>query len=175
MAWFETLGADAEFRLQMNTGAILTFTIEEKRDVRRSDTGIFRQITPGLVLLLGETDEDGFPPGARTMIVATYLPEQELTRGGELIGALALPTPVALPTLPPFAGLDVQLIRVTYGDGQITTRLRLYNGGSETMTITPDDIWLALGYTQRPQGPRVPAEGLKSIEILSTQLGSVDI
>ena len=183
-AWFEALGADAEFRLQMNTGAILTFIIEEKRDVRRSDTGIFRQITPGLVLLLlGETDEDGFPTGARTMVVATYLPEQELSRGGELIGALALPTSAALPTLsptptptlPPFAGLDVQLIRVTYGDGQITTRLRLYNGGSETMTITPDDIWLALGYAENPRGSHTPAGALTSFNLLPDQAADMTL
>ena len=74
----------AEFRLQMNTGAILTFTFEDKREVRRSDTGIFRQVNPGLVLLLlGETDDEGLPTGTRTLVTAVYPVEQELgTRWG---------------------------------------------------------------------------------------------
>ena len=42
-------------------------------------------------------------------------------------------------------GLDVQIISVTVvrrmnGEGQITTRLRLYNGGNSSMPITPDDL-----------------------------------
>ncbi len=70
-AWFAQIDAGAEFRLQMNTGAILTFAFEDKREVRRSDTGIFRQVNPGLVLLLlGETDEEGLPTGTRTLVTA---------------------------------------------------------------------------------------------------------
>ena len=61
-AWFAQIGAGAEFSLQMNTGAILSFIFDDKREVRRSDTGIFRQVNPGLVLLLlGETDADWLP------------------------------------------------------------------------------------------------------------------
>jgi len=86
-AWFEAMDAETDFSLQMNTGAVLRFEFAAKTEVRRSDTHIFRQVGPGLVLLLiGETDEDGLPTATRTLITATYPPEQELSRSGELIG-----------------------------------------------------------------------------------------
>jgi hypothetical protein len=178
-AWFDALEAGAEFRVQMNTGAILTYVFEAKKEVRRSDTGIFRQITPGLVLLLlGETDETGLPTATRMLITAVYQPEQELTRAGELASVLSLPTPIPMPSLSPtpsltphpFAGLDVQIIQVTYGDGRIITELRLYNGGNAAITITPDDIWMELGYTENPQGPRFSAERLEAVLILHGQV-----
>ncbi len=177
-AWFEQIGAGAAFRVQMNTGAVLTFTFEDKRAVRRSDTDIFRQVTPGLVvLLLGETDAEGLPTGTRTLITATYPVDQELGRAGELMSALALPPvevtptplPTATPTPLPFSGLDVQIIWVATSAGQITTRLRLFNGGDMPLTITPEDVWLALGYAENPQGPRIPAEGLVPFDLLPGQ------
>ena len=62
-------------------------SLPTRREVRRSDTSIFRQVSPGLVLLLiGETDDDGLPTATRTLVTATYPPEQELSRGGELVG-----------------------------------------------------------------------------------------
>lgn len=181
-AWFAQVSAGAEFRLQMNTGAILTFTFENKRDVRRSDTGIFRQVNPGLVLLLlGETDEEGLPTGTRTLVTAAYPVEQELGRSGELIGALAQPVaavtptpqPTAKPTAIPFIGLDVQVVSVTTLPGQVTVRLRLYNGGDAPLPIAPDDVWLALGYAENPPGPRVPAEGMTSFDLLPGQAADV--
>lgn len=177
-AWFDALGAGAEFRVQMNTGAILTFAFETKREVLRSETGIFRQVSPGLVvLLLGETDADGLPTATRTLVTAAYPVEQELGRAGELIGALAQPgspfTPQPLPTATatpiPFNGLEVQIISVTTSPGQITTRLRLYNGGSAPIPIAPDSLWLALGYAENPSGPRIPAEGLLPFDLLPGQ------
>ncbi len=183
-AWFDQIGADAEFRLQMNTGAILTFSFEDKRDVRRSDTGIFRQVNPGLVLLLlGETDDEGMPTATRTLITAAYPIEQELGRMGELIGALAQTvvavTPTPLPTATsapiPFIGLDVQIISVTTSEGQVTTRLRLYNGGNSPIPITPDDLWLALGYAENPPGPRTPAEGLTPFDLLAGQAADMTL
>ena len=61
-AYFAAIGVGTSFQITMNTGAILTYTFEDKREVRRSETGIFRQVSPGLaLLLLGETDEEGFP------------------------------------------------------------------------------------------------------------------
>jgi len=176
--WFAQIADGAEFRLQMNTGAILTFAFEDKREVRRSDTGIFRQVDPGLVLLLlGETDDEGMPTGTRTLVTATYPIEQELGRMGELIGVLAQPViavtptplPTATPTAIPFIGLDVQIINVTTSEGQITTRLRLYNGGNSSVPITSDDLWLALGYAENPPGPRTPAEGLTPFDLLPGQ------
>ncbi len=177
-AWFEALGAGAEFRVQMNTGAILTFTFEAKREVLRSETGIFRQVSPGLVvLLLGETDTDGLPTATRTLVTAAYPVEQELARAGELIGALAqlvsVSTPQALPTATTtptsFSGLDVQIISVTTSAGQLTTRLRLYNGGTMPLTISSEDVWLALGYVENPPGPRTPAAGLTPFDLLPEQ------
>ncbi len=86
-AWFESMEEGTVFNLTMNTGAILRYEFAAKTDVRRSDTSIFRQVGPGLVLLLiGETDADGLPTATRTLVTATYPPDQELSRGGELVG-----------------------------------------------------------------------------------------
>ena len=183
-AWFDQIAAGAEFRLQMNTGAILTFAFEDKRHVRRSDTGIFRQVNPGLVLLLlGETDTDGFPTALRTLVTAAYPVEQELGRMGELIGALAqsvvevTPTlfPTVTPTAIPFIGLDVQIVSVTTAEGRITTRLRLYNSGTTVIPIAPNDLWLALGYAENPPGPRAPAEGLMPFDLLPGQAADMTL
>jgi hypothetical protein len=183
-AWFAQIDAGAEFRLQMNTGAILTFVFEDKRELRRSDTGIFRQVNPGLVLLLlGETDEEGLPTGTRTLVTAAYPVEQELGRMGELIGVLAQPViavtptplPTATPTLIPFVGMDVQIVSVTTEDGRITTRFRLYNGGTTVIPITPNDVWLALGYAENPPGPRTPAEGLTPFDLLPGQAADMTL
>jgi len=183
-AWFAQIADGSEFRLQMNTGAILTFAFEDKREVRRSDTGIFRQVNPGLVLLLlGETDAEGLPTGTRALVTAAYPVEQELGRLGELIGVLAQPviavTPTPLstttPTPIPFIGLDVQIVSINTTEGQITTRLRLYNGGNLSVPITPDDLWLALGYAENPPGPRTPAEGLTPFDLLPGQAADMTL
>ena len=183
-AWFAQIAEGAEFRLQMNTGAILTFAFEDKREVRRSDTGIFRQVNPGLVLLLlGETDDEGLPTATRTLVTAAYPVEQELGRMGELIGVLAQPViaipptllPTTIPTPIPFISLDVQIVSVTTSEGQLTTRLRLYNGDAVPVPITPDDLWLALGYGENPPGPRTPAEGLASFDLLPGQAADITL
>ncbi|MBZ0295920.1 MAG: hypothetical protein K8L99_25395 [Anaerolineae bacterium] len=292
-ALFDAMEEGTVFNLTMNTGAILRYEFAAKTEVLRSDTRIFRQVGPGLVLLLiGETDDDGLPTGTRTLITATYPPEQELSRGGELVGLssavqegetgstlelgdaatitlrdisavedestgqqallfdldiaageFALDTsgwrlelvdaggqvylpnrdvmdaaaysglPVDIPALAlipasvgylvradfpggrlviadgrggavafrfvletnaaPIAveydGVDVRLVSVTTVDGQITTRLRIYNGQSEAVTFTQDDIWLSLGYAEDPPGPRNPAEGLQPFTLLPEQ------
>jgi len=290
-ALFEAMGEGAIFNLTMNTGAILRFEFGAKTEVLRSDTRIFRQVSPGLVLLLiGETDVDGFPTATRTLITASYPPEQELARGGELLGlngimqqgeigeVLALgetaqitlrnispitdtpdlpvgqqtlnfdfdiasgdddldttlwrmelvdargqvylpnpntsneAVPMSIParaTLPAslsflvpadvnagrlllsdangntvsfnfildvpqiidtqYAGVDVRLVSVTTLEGQITTRLRIYNGQTTPITFTQDDIQLSLGYAPDPPGPRNPAEGLQPFTLLPEQ------
>ncbi|MDQ7033411.1 MAG: hypothetical protein Q9P01_00830 [Anaerolineae bacterium] len=87
---FDIISEGALFHLTMNTGAILQYEFAAKNEVLRSDTRIFRQVGPGLVLLLiGETGEDGLPTGTRTLITASYPAEQELSRGGELLGLSA--------------------------------------------------------------------------------------
>ena len=86
-AFFDELGDGAVVTVTMNTGAIIRYEFGAKSDVLRSDTAIFRQVSPGLVLLLiGETDADGLPTATRTLITATYPPEQDLARGGWLAG-----------------------------------------------------------------------------------------
>lgn len=180
-ALFEVLGAGAQFTLTMNTGAVLRYEFGEVRQVQRSDTASFRQVSPGLALvLIGETDADGMPTATRTLVMASYSSDQELGREGLLTTALALPTP--FPTVPaptatpiPFAMLGVQLIAVTTLDGQVTTRLRLYNAGWETLRFTPDDLWMAFGYAENPPGPRIPAEGMIPFDLLPGQAADVTL
>ena len=163
--WFAQMADGTTFTLTMNTGAILRYEFAEKTNVRRSETDIFRQIEPGLVLLLiGETDENGLPTATRTLVTATYPEDQELSRTGELIAIVdeptqsaPEPTPTPSATPDPSAYLDVQVVSVTTIEGQLTTRLRIYNGGTSPVTFTQDDIWLSLGYAPNPVGPRVPA------------------
>jgi hypothetical protein len=86
-SFFDGIGTGTSFLLTMNTGAVLRFEFDDLREVRRSETSIFRQVSPGLVLLLiGEIDADGLPTATRTLITATYPPEQELSRDGQIIG-----------------------------------------------------------------------------------------
>ena len=292
-SYFDDIGAGASFLLTMNTGAVLRFEFDDRREVRRSETSIFRQVSPGLVLLLiGETDEDGLPTATRTLVTATYPPEQELSRDGQIIGmnvtlqegdvgeqlpmgdasitlqdaqlvtdqpdlpadsqylllnyevlagAEVLDTtawrvefmdaggqiyppssaaltytdfdvlPLEIPALSALSasvgyivpdtlqggrwivtdtagngvsftlsfatapldlrydGVDVRLVSVTHLEGQITTHLRIYNGRTETLHFTQDDIWMALGYAPEPPGPRNPAEGLTPFDLLPEQ------
>lgn len=183
-AYFNLIHNGAAFQLTMNTGAVQRFVFDDRREVRRSETGIFRQVSPGLALLLiGELDADGMPTGTRTLITASYPPEQELGRTGEVIGIAFAPVatltpeiePTATPTPDPFHGLDVQIISVTTLPGQITTQFRLYNGGDMPIPISPYDIWLVLGYSENPAGPRVPAEGLKVFELLPEQAADLQL
>jgi len=75
----------------------------------------------------------------------------------------------------PIIGLDVQLVRVTTTAGQVTTRLRIYNGGAESVPISPNDVWLALGYAEHPPGPRTPAEGLTPFDLLPGQAADITL
>lgn len=292
-AFFDEIGSGTSFLLTMNTGAVLRYEFDDRRDVRRSETSIFRQVSPGLVLLLiGETDDDGLPTATRKLVTATYPPEQELSRDGQVIGMNTtlqegtvgdqlslgdatitlqdarlmaeqpdLPTdsqylllnydvlagtepldttalrvefvdaggqvytpsstalahtdfdalPVEIPALSALSasvgyivpetlqggrwvitdtagngvsfalsfaaapldmrydGVDVRLVNVTYVGGQITTHLRIYNGRTEVLHFSQDDIWLALGYAPEPPGPRNPAEGLTPFDLLPEQ------
>ncbi len=291
--FFSQIEAGTSFLLTMNTGAELRFVFDDKRQVRRSETSIFRQVSPGLALLLiGERDSEGNPTAARTIVTAIYPPEQELSRDGMVLGvservqegevgdllslgkasitlhntqtltdspnlpagmqyllldfdveaaeetldttnwqvefmdstgqvypassdALTYTNYDALPAEIPalsslsssagylipqnvssgrwlvadntgnsltfslswnepnpsanYEGVDVRLVSVTYSEGQITTRMRIYNGQSEPLRFTQDDIWLALGYAPEPPGPRNPAEGMTPFDLLSEQ------
>ncbi|MEL6307607.1 MAG: hypothetical protein AAFQ52_05660, partial [Chloroflexota bacterium] len=115
--WFENMDDGTSFTVTMNTGAMLRFAFAARSQVRRSDTDIFRQVSPGLVLLMiGERDEDGLPTATRTLITAIYPPEQELGRDGELVG-LTLPDilPIVVSTethdiMNPLDSISVQII-----------------------------------------------------------------
>lgn len=174
--WFENMDAGTVFTVTMNTGAILRFEYAARSQVRRSDTDIFRQVSPGLVLLLiGERDKDGLLTATRTLITASYPPEQELGRDGELVG-LTLPDllPMTATEIPArqssqSADIDVQMISVTTQSDQLTTHFRIYNSGTDSLYLTGDDIQLALGYVQNLAGPYVPAETLTASPILPEQ------
>jgi hypothetical protein len=177
---FQSISDGTTFTLQMNTGAALRFTFEQRLVVSRSDTALFRQIGPGLVLaLIGEHGIDGAPTATRIVITATYLPDQELVRDGALTGLLPIIepslTPTPMPTVPPLSQLDVQIVSVETIPGHIITRLRIFNGQPDPVRITPDSIWLALGYAPEPDGPRVSAEGLAAFDLLSGQAADLTL
>jgi len=171
-AFLESLGTEAVFTVTMNTGAILRYMFAEKTAVLRSDTRYFRQVTPGLVLLLiGEVDDEGLPTGNRLLIRADYPPEQELTRHDLFIapdGDAPTSTPFPPPDTP-FAGVDVQVVAVTYNEDTLTTQMRIYNGGARPLPLVANDIWLALGYAPDPPGPRQPATALDPVTIQPKQ------
>lgn len=185
-ALFEELDEQAEFVLRLNTGGELRFAFASKENVRRSDTGHFRQFGPGLVLILiGEKGADGLPTGERVVISTTYLAEQELGSGGVLHLAAGLPTPVptqrpiTTPTSTPnpraflhvsLIGLGVETHEETHS---IRVHLRLYNNGASLVTLQPNDFQLALGYSEQPPGPWLIADRLEPFTLLPQQ--AVDV
>jgi hypothetical protein len=46
---------------------------------------------------------------------------------------------------------------------------------SQPVRITSDTIWLALGYTPEPSGPRVPAQSLAPLDLQSGQAADMAI
>lgn len=61
------------------------------------------------------------------------------------------------------------MISVETVPGHVTVRLRIFNERAEAVRITPDTIWLALGYASEPSGPRFPAEGPVPFDLLPGQ------
>ncbi len=178
-ALFESLGPGATFSIRLNTGAVQQFEFASKTQVSRSDTSAFRQIEPGLVLvLIGERDERGAPTASRLLVLATYPPEQELSRGDVLAADLVdLPVVEVTPTLPmptatPFPARDllhVDVISVVTIDGRITVQLRAYNGQSEPVDFGSADIAIAFGFAPQPPGPWTTADGLEPFTLLPGQ------
>ena len=168
-ALFRALGPGATFSLRLNTGAVQQFVFASQTEVSRSDTSAFRQIEPGLVLvLIGERDARGAPTATRLLVLATYPPEQELSRDDVLAVRVELPvveetpTPPA-PTATPLPARDllhVDVIAVETVPGRVTVRLRAYNGQPDPVDLRPEDFALAFGYAPQPPGPWSPAEGL---------------
>jgi hypothetical protein len=178
-ALFESLGPGATFSIRLNTGAVQQFDFASKTEVSRSDTSAFRQIEPGLVLvLIGERDERGAPTATRLLVLATYPPEQELSRDDVLVADLldlpvvdVTPTPPP-PTATPFPARDllhVDMISAATVEGSITIQLRAYNGQPDPVDIRPEDIAIAFGYAPRPPGPWIPADGLEPFTLLPGQ------
>ncbi len=178
-ALFESLGPGATFSIRLNTGSVQQFEFASQTEVSRSDTSAFRQIEPGLVLvLIGERDNRGAPTAARLLVLATYPPEQELSRDSVLASDLidlpvspVTPTP-AMPTATPIPARDllhVDVISVETVEGQVTVRLRAYNGQPEPADLRPDDFAVAFGYAPQPPGPWIPADGLEPFTLLPGQ------
>jgi len=178
-ALFESLGPGATFSIRLNTGAVQQFAFASKTQVSRSDTSAFRQVEPGLVLvLIGERDERGAPTATRPLVLATYPPEQELARDDVLAAELVelprvdvTPTPDA-PTatpIPPRDLLHVDVISVETVPGRMTVQLRAYNGQPEPVDIRPEDIAIAFGYAPQPPGPWTTADGLEPFTLLPGQ------
>jgi hypothetical protein len=178
-ALFESLGPGATFSIRLNTGAVQQFQFASKTQVSRSDTSAFRQIEPGLVLvLIGERDERGAPTASRSLVLATYPPEQELSRDNVLAADLVdlpviqvTPTP-PMPTATPFPARDllhVDVISVFTVDDRVTVQLRAYNGQSEPVDLRPEDFAIAFGFAPQPPGPWTTAEGLEPFTLLPGQ------
>ncbi len=178
-ALFQSLGPGSAFSLRLNTGAVQQFQFVSRLEVSRSDTSAFRQVEPGLVLvLIGERDARGAPTATRSLVLATYPPEQELSRGDVLAADLVdlpvvevTPTP-PMPTATPLPARDllhVEMISVESIPGQMTVRLRAYNGQPEPVDLRSEDFAIAFGYTPQPPGPWVTAEGLEPFTLLPDQ------
>ncbi len=178
-ALFESLGPGAPFSIRLNTGAVQQFQFASRVEVSRSDTGAFRQVEPGLVLvLIGERDNRGAPTATRLLILATYPPEQELSRDNVLASDLidlpvipVTPTP-PMPTATPIPARDllhVEIISVETVEGMVTVKLRAYNSQADPVDIRPEDLSIAFGYELQPPGPWIPAEGLEPFTLLPGQ------
>lgn len=78
----EQIDEGTRFRVTMNTGNVLRYTFERRYPVDRTNTSVFAQFEPGMVLtLLGETQPDSdLPTRERTIIQADYSIEQETER-----------------------------------------------------------------------------------------------
>jgi hypothetical protein len=184
-ALFESMGPGATFSIRLNTGAVQQFDFASKTEVSRSDTSAFRQIEPGLVLvLIGERDARGAPTATRLLVLATYPPEQELSRDDVLVADLmdlpvvgVTPTP-PLPTATPLPARDllhVDVIAVETVAGRVAVRLRAYNAQPEPVDLRPDDFAIAFGYAPQPPGPWTTADGLETFTLLPGQAADLTL
>jgi hypothetical protein len=77
-----------------------------------------------------------------------------------------------MPTATPIPARDllhVDIISVETIPGQMTVRLRAYNGQAEPVEVRPEDISMAFGYEPQPPGPWITAEGLEPFTLLPGQ------
>jgi hypothetical protein len=179
-ALFADVSDSMVFTLQMNTGAQLRFSFDARREVSRSDTEVFRQVAPGLVLvLIGERDVEDVPTATRTVILANYMPDGELSRDNAIDALLptvtATGTPLSNPSVAPYTGLDVQIISVETSPDRVTIRCQLYNGSDRVLHIGQDTIWIIYGYRAKPQGPRLLSTGLVEFDLMPGQAAQMTV
>ncbi|MBX3085042.1 MAG: hypothetical protein KF716_25640 [Anaerolineae bacterium] len=169
---FEYMLPGTIFDLQMNTGSTLRFQFSSKQSVNRSDTSWFRQLGPGLALvLIGERDATtGELTSNRVVVTAGYDVEQELSTAGDIVGIdlpkVDPPTPTATST--PFQRIDVNLISAESTTGWVKVKLRIYNGRLTPIVVDPNTIQIAYGYAENPVGPTESAD-LTAFELASGQ------
>jgi len=161
-ALFARLSTGATFTLQMNTGAAQRFRFEGKVQVNRADTRFFQQNSPGLVLaLLGDAALDqATPTSARTLILARYAADAELSRGA-VVGVDMPVVPTATPTLTPtpqILPVNVQIIAVTTRSGILSLRLRFFNPRDEPVRLDSQTVRVMYGYQPHPVGPELDTQ-----------------
>jgi hypothetical protein len=181
-AEFASMSDGTTFEIVTNTGALLRFDYVTTLQVQNTDTSIFNQTGPGIVLILiGQTGADGSPTLYRTAVTASYDASQELRPGSNVISAKAMEPvgPVVLPTVTltptPIRVTTMNLISAGIGPDFLLVRFRLINVRSEPVTVTGDDIWVAFGYAPRPDEPRVPSEGMMPVTILPDQAADFSV
>src|SRR5258708_3456218 len=171
---FTEIRKGTRFILQMNTGGLNRYTFASVAQVKRSDTSALRQVAPGLVLvLIGERDEDGQLTAQRTVVTAAYQADRELARDGVLlpVGTQTVPTTTPTPMPTPVDRVNVEVMSVSshLPTRSVAVALRVFNDRQTKLAVGPDAVWITFGYTPKPLGPRLPAEGLKPFELLPGQ------
>lgn len=172
---FMNMSAGTRITLRMNTGAVLKFDYVNRLQVQRSDTSIFQQTGPGLILvLIGQHDEaSGQPTALRWAITAAYSSRQELNNENVISAGMLEPVAVATstPTLTPtpVRRITVQMIGSDTQDNVLRIRIRVINDRPDPLTFKPDMVWVVYGYSPQPSEPKVPSEGLKPFIVLPGQ------
>ena len=120
----ESLEPGDEMLLRMSTGNVLTFEVSRSERVPRQDTSIFRQVSPGIVLiLLGEPDVND-----RLVVYGSYPAEQELSRFlPEGLGTAA------------FQPMDMP---VDFGDFSLTVEEAYISSGLSSAPLPTDMMFL---------------------------------
>ncbi len=178
---FNSMLPGTKITLRMNTGTLLKFDFVDTKQVQRSDTSIFNQTGPGLILILiGEHDKDsGSPTAYRMVVTASYASRQELTVDNVISNGMFEPAVVATstPTLTPtpVRRITVQMISVSSRSSVVDVKVRVINDRAESLTLTPEMIWIVYGYAPSPSEPRIPSEGMTPFTVLPAQAVDMDV
>ena len=136
---FQTLTTGSSFIITMNTGDILRYNYTTVKTVGRTETTIFRQTHPGLVLvLIGQEDDNGRPTNERLVIEAEYDLSQELDRVSQITPPSVMVGQVAYP----LEDVAVQVERTSLrpGDNLATgmvyalVDIQITNGGNNALS-----------------------------------------